>query len=194
VAVLKASNRKNLGRWASDPEQHDNGLNPSWANLDATKRASNGLLVYLRRVTRSSLSIGIGRHHPGLRGLASSYADALAALSLGRHIVGPNRVHCLDSLGVAAFVGVADPQTKIDLATYLLGPLDHEVDLVKTVEIFFANNCVPSETARALNIHRNTLAYRLDKITSLTGLDPRRFEDAVQIRLALTLRSFSTGT
>lgn len=193
VAVLKASNRKNLGRWASDPEEPDIGLNPSWANLDATKRASNALLVYLRKVTHTSLSIGIGRHHPGLRGLASSYADARAALSLGRRIVGANRVHCLDSLGVAAFVGVADERTKIDLATYLLSPLDHEPDLLQTVNAFFAHDCAPSTTAKALNIHRNTLSYRLDKVASLSGLDPRRFEEAVQIRLALTLRSLNAS-
>ena len=43
--------------------------------------------------------------------------------------------------------------------------------------------------ARALGIHRNTLSYRLDKIASLTGLDARRFDAAVQIRLALLLRA-----
>ncbi|WP_369128003.1 helix-turn-helix domain-containing protein [Ligilactobacillus salivarius] len=37
-------------------------------------------------------------------------------------------------------------------------------------------------------MHRNTLNYRLDKIASLIGLDPRRFDEAVQIRLALLLR------
>jgi carbohydrate diacid regulator len=191
VAVLKASNPKNLGQWAKDPEEPEGyaNSNPSWANLDGTKRAANGLLVYLRRVTRRSLSIGIGRYHPGLRGLASSYADARAALSLGRRLVGNNRVHCLDSLGVAAFVGVSDEQTKIDLSTHLLSPLDHEPDLLQTIDGFFANNCVPSATARALCIHRNTLAYRMDKIASLTGLDPRKFEEAVQIRLALTVRA-----
>jgi carbohydrate diacid regulator len=190
VAVLKATNPKNLGQWATDPEEKESfgNSNPSWANLDGTKRAANGLLVYLRRVTRRSLSIGIGRHHPGLRGLASSYADARAALSLGRRLVGSNRVHCLDSLGIAAFVGVADEQTKIDLSTHLLSPLDHEPELLGTIEGFFANNCIPSAAARALCIHRNTLAYRMDKIASLTGLDPRNFEDAVQIRLALTMR------
>jgi carbohydrate diacid regulator len=39
-------------------------------------------------------------------------------------------------------------------------------------------------------IHRNTLAYRLQKVILLTGLDPRRFEDAAQIHVALLLRSF----
>lgn len=104
--------------------------------------------------------------------------------------MGPNQVHCLDSLGIAAFVGVSDERTKVDLATFLLTPLDHEPELLSTVTAFFANDCYPSQTAHALSIHRNTLSYRLDKITSLIGLDPRRFDDAVQIRLALLLRSF----
>ena len=43
-------------------------------------------------------------------------------------------------------------------------------------------------TAKRLCIHRNTLTYRLEKITSLTGLDPRCFDEAVQIRLALLLQ------
>ena len=63
-------------------------------------------------------------------------------------------------------------------------------ELVETLEIFFEQDCCPSQTANALIIHRNTLSYRLDKITSLTGLDVREFDDAVQVRLALLLRSF----
>jgi carbohydrate diacid regulator len=191
VALLKASNRKNMERWAaSDPVEPDATFNPSWANLEAVKRAASALLVYLRSVTHASLSIGIGRYHPGLRGLASSYEDAQAALKLGRRIIGANRVHCLDGLGTASFVGVSDEKTKVDLATFLLGPLEQEPDLIQTLHSFFEHDCSPSVTAAALNVHRNTLAYRLEKIASLIGLDPRKFEEAVQIRLALILRSF----
>lgn len=189
VAVLKASNRKNLTAWVSDSDDPA-PLGPSWANLDALKRAAQALLARLRATTRSPISVGIGRHHPGISGLARSYSDARAALSLGCRFHGANEVHCLDSLGIAAFVGVSDEQTKIDLATYLLSPLDHEPDLLITLDTFFQFDCLPVKTARALGIHRNTLSYRLDKIASLTGLDPRDFDEAVQIRLALLLRSF----
>jgi len=123
--------------------------------------------------------------------LARSYQDARAALSLGRRFHGPSGVHCLDSLGLAAFVGVSDERTKVELATHLLSPLDQEPDLLATLAAFFAANCAPSLTAHHLAIHRNTLSYRLDKITSLTGLDPRCFDDGVQIRVALLLRSLS---
>ncbi|MBW4503035.1 MAG: helix-turn-helix domain-containing protein [Scytonema hyalinum WJT4-NPBG1] len=187
VAVLKASDTKNLGSWANRgdvPEQ----CSSSWANLTALKRAAEALLSRLRADTDASISIGIGRYHPGMRGLAQSYQDARAALSLGCRFRDRNQVHCLDRLGIAAFIGVADEQTKIELATYLLSPLNHEPELLTTLDTFFSENCYPSSTASRLSIHRNTLSYRLDKITSLTGLEPRRFDDAVQIRLALLMR------
>ena len=187
VAVLKASDSKNLENWvdaADDPEP-----GPSWANLAALKRAGRALLTRLRHDTGAVVNIGIGRYHPGLRGLAHSYADARAALSLGRRFQGQNRVHCLDGLGIPAFVGLADERTKVGLATHLLSPLDHEPGLLASLDVFFAEDCCPSAVAARLGIHRNTLGYRLDKVASMTGLDPRRFDDAVQIRLALIVRS-----
>jgi carbohydrate diacid regulator len=191
VAVLKASNTRDLLSWI-EVTGEPGRVGPSWANLTALKRAGTDLLTRLRADTRSDISLGVGRYHPGIAGLARSYQDARAALSLGRRFHGQNQVHCLDGLGIASFVGVSDERTKIDLATYLLSPLDHEPELLQTLRAFFDSDCSPSRTSQVLSIHRNTLSYRLDKIMTLTGLDPRRFDDAVQIRLALALRSLPT--
>lgn len=187
IAVLKASSTQDLNVWAKLEDSPSQSV-PSWANLSALKRAGAALLTRLRCDTKVAISLGIGRHHPGIQGLAKSYQDARAALSLGRRFHGTNQVHCLDELGIAAFVGIADESTKIDLAKHLLSPLDQETDLLTTLDAFFKENCCPSTTANKLSIHRNTLSYRLDKISWLTGLDPRRFDDAMQIRLALLLR------
>lgn len=190
VAVLKASDTRNLHLWVD----RDGDLEPagaSWANLAALKRAGRALLTRLRQDTGSDLAIGIGRYHPGIDGLARSYSDARAAITLGRRFRGDNFVHCLDGLGIAALVGLSDEATKIDLARHLLGPLDHESDLLRTLQAWFEEDCSPSATAHRLGIHRNTLGYRMDKIVTLTGLDPRHFDDAVQIRLALVLRSLA---
>ncbi|SRR5579883_344611 len=190
VAVLKASDTKNLSGWANRrdlPEQ----CSSSWSNLTALKRAARALLTYLQEQTGMSLNVSVGRYHPGIRGLAQSYQDARAALSLGCRFCDRNKVHCLDELGIAAFIGIRDEQTKIELAANLLSPLNHESELLTTLDTFFAENCCSSSTASRLSIHRNTLSYRLDKINLLTGLNPRNFDDAVQIRLALLLRKLS---
>lgn len=191
IAILKASSTHDLEAWA-DADAEAQQPNASWANLSALKRAGEALLVRLRQDTHSSISVGIGRYHPGVAGLARSYEDARAALLLGRRFRGPNQVYCLDGLGAAAFIGISDERTKLDLATHLLSPLDQDRELIETLEVFFAENCSANCAAARLCIHRNTLSYRLDKIMLLTGLDPRRFDDAVQIRLALLTRSLQS--
>jgi carbohydrate diacid regulator len=188
VAILKASSTRDLAPWSSDGGDTDTPA-ASWANLPAQKRAGRALLTWLEQQTGSAVAIGVGRHHAGLAGLARSAQDAQAALSLGRRLGLPGRVYCLDDLGAAAFVGLSDQRTKLELAIRLLSPLDPEPDLLTTLQTFFDQNCCPSTTAHDLAIHRNTLSYRLDKVTSLTGLDPRRFDDAIQMRLALVLRA-----
>lgn len=187
IAVLKASNSRNLDEWVDEPGA-DAPTSPSWSNLAALKRAANDLLTRLMERTGESVSIGIGRYHPGVAGLAASFLDARAALTLGRRLDGPNRAHCLDDLGIGAFVGLEDERTKIGLAHHLLSPLGGEPELLETLDAFFAADCSPALAANRLGIHRNTVAYRLAKVASLTGLDPHRFDDAVQIRLARVLR------
>ena len=54
-----------------------------------------------------------------------------------------------------------------------------------TVFSFFENNLNISETARQLYVHRNTLVYRLEKIQKKTGLDVRRFDDALTFKIAI---------
>jgi len=185
IVVLKASTTQDLDAWATaDGIQQRGGS--SWANLSALKRAGSALLARLRCDTGSAVSIGIGRYHPGIRGLSQSYNDAHIALALGGRL-SSNNLHCLDSLGIAAFVVVSDERTKLDLARHLLAPLAHEPELLRTLDAYFAENCSPSATVQKLGIHRNSLAHRLDKIAILLDLDPRQFEDAVQIRIAMLL-------
>lgn len=188
IAVLKASADCDLADWMSDDDRTRPAA--SWANLNALKRAGTALLTRIRHDTRLPVNIGIGRYHAGIRGLSHSYQDASLAIQLGRRLDGDDRVHCLDCLGVAAFVGVSDPRTKLDLAEHLLRPLDGEAELLRTLEVFFDEDCCPSSTAARLQIHRNTLAYRLERIATLLNLNPRQFDDAVQLRIAMLVRTF----
>ncbi len=187
LAVLKASTSQDLAVWAGG----ENGWpsTPSWANLSALRRAATELVQGLHADISPKISVGIGRYHPGIGGLAHSYEDARLALFLGQRYQPDFQVHSLDQLGIAAFIGIPDEQTKRDLAQHLLSPLDQEPELLETLACYFAEDCSPAACAARIPIHRNTLTYRLEKIASLTGLDPRRFDEAVQIRLALLLRS-----
>lgn len=54
-------------------------------------------------------------------------------------------------------------------------PLDDRDDAI--ILALADNNMRVTETSYALNIHRNTVMYRLEKIKQLTRLDPLNFYD-----------------
>lgn len=62
-------------------------------------------------------------------------------------------------------------------------------ELIKTAEIFFQNNLNISKTSANGFMHRNTLLYRIEKIEKMTGLDIRKFEDAVTMNIILILNN-----
>lgn len=57
--------------------------------------------------------------------------------------------------------------------------------MIETLTSFFENNLNVLKTSKKLNIHRNTLNYRLNSFYEKTNLDPRNFNDAVIIKLML---------
>jgi carbohydrate diacid regulator len=63
----------------------------------------------------------------------------------------------------------------------------NDTEMTNTAEEFLENSLNVSETARKLYLHRNTLTYRLDKIEKSTGLNIRKFSDAVTFRLITIL-------
>ena len=74
---------------------------------------------------------------------------------------------------------------KAELAHQILSPLLSDEQLFKTVQAFLASGLNLTDAAEKLHIHRNTLIYRLDKTKKLIHLDPRHFDDALQIKLGL---------
>ena len=184
IVILKAYNPS-----AGNGTGHSAGASaPRWADLAGLRQTAEGLLSHLRAELNATLTIGLGRSWPELSGLARSYAEAHNVAQLGRRFVGMNRVYSFDSLGLAAFIGEADLALKAELAAHLLAPLAAEPALLETLRAFFVLDGNPGPTAQRLNIHRNTLTYRLDKLTGMTGLDPRRFDDSFQLRAALMLQ------
>ncbi|MBX3000238.1 MAG: helix-turn-helix domain-containing protein [Caldilineaceae bacterium] len=70
--------------------------------------------------------------------------------------------------------------------------LDHDenrnAELVETLEAFFACHGNLSQTAARLHIHRNTLTYRLERISAITRLDLDDPDARFSLQLALKLR------
>ena len=65
-------------------------------------------------------------------------------------------------------------------------------ETLTTINKFFENNLNVSETSRQLYVHRNTLVYRLEKLEKSTGLDIRKFDDALTFKIAMMVVSYMT--
>ncbi|WP_070121246.1 sugar diacid recognition domain-containing protein [Bacillus marinisedimentorum] len=66
----------------------------------------------------------------------------------------------------------------------LLLKKDKKGELAETLEVFIEENGELNETARRLFIHRNTLRYRLNRIEEVTGKDPKKIKDLLELYIA----------
>ena len=145
-------------------------------------------------------SIGIGEYHQGIKGIVRSYREAYRALEIGDKINNTTGIHHISRLGISRLLAEINPEIRKEFMLQILGkknfnPGEKPV-LWKTMEVFFENNLHVTYTAKILYVHRNTLLYRLKKMKDLTGLDPRKFDQALQLYLALKMSQFqinSTG-
>jgi len=135
--------------------------------------------------TRSPITIGVGQYYPDLGGLRKSYQDAKLALGVGTKVWGSGRVYHIKDVGMYITLANTTTERKAELAHQILNPLMRDTQLFTTVQTFLANNLNLTDAATKLHIHRNTLIYRLDKTKKLIALDPRHFDDALQIKLGL---------
>lgn len=151
--------------------------------LEIYRQKSDQMLQNLGK----GLTAGIGGLYFGVEGLMTSYREADTALRLGTKLHEPGKTYYVDDLGLYIVFGGVSSDKQILAAKKILAPLLGDPDLLKTVRGYFAQNLNLTKAAESLHIHRNTLIYRLGKIKELLTLDPEQFEDAVQIKLALTL-------
>lgn len=128
-----------------------------------------------------------------LKDLSKSYKEATMALEVGKIFYAEKNVTSYNRLGIGRLVY----QLPENLCRLFIKEIfgDHEEiafdnELVTTVSTFFENNLNVSETARKLFIHRNTLVYRIEKLEKDTGLDVRRFDDALTLQVALMVCSY----
>lgn len=86
---------------------------------------------------------------------------------------------------IADMVSLQKNDMKAERLAHLLRKND---ELTKTLQIYLNCNLNANETAQQLMIHRNTLHYRLTKIHSLTGKDPKNILQLVELIFLLIYR------
>jgi carbohydrate diacid regulator len=135
--------------------------------------------------------IGVGGIVDSLEKINQSYSQARSALDMMDVLKTSGDVHTYKEYFLIKMLG---DMPKSKLISYLGVLLDGDAksvledeELMQTAEAFLDNNLNTSETSRKIFLHRNTLSYRLDKIEKATGLNLRKFSDAISFRLITIL-------
>ena len=135
--------------------------------------------------------IGVGSKVADFKECAISYKQAVSAVKMGELFSPTSTVFTYKEY---VLIKIFEDLPKYRVKEYLDIMLESEAkeifddeEMIITAEEFFNNNLNASETARKLFMHRNTLTYRLDKINKTTGLDIRKFSDAVTFKIMTIL-------
>ncbi|GAB4586592.1 PucR family transcriptional regulator [Nocardia sp. IFM 10818] len=120
------------------------------------------------------------------------FTEARILAELGRCLDRPHMV-CRRSDLMFEYTVAAGGSARAGLAA-VLAPLDPQPLLAETLEVFVDTGFNQLATARLLNIHRNTVTYRLARVHELTGLDPHRPTDAMTLSAARIARRLESAS
>jgi carbohydrate diacid regulator len=128
-----------------------------------------------------------------LKEVSKSYKEAKMALEVGKIFYMEKPINAYNTLGIGRLIY----QLPINLCRIFMKeifgdniPDDLDEEMLTTVQKFFDNNLNVSETSRQLYVHRNTLVYRIEKLHQSTGLDIRKFDDALTFKIALMVVNY----
>ena len=100
----------------------------------------------------------------------------------------------LRDVALSALIARADPRLAEVLERRIepiLATRHGDRELVETLDVYIRTHGSSAGTAAVLSVHRNTVAYRLDRIRDLTGLDPRRTVELFELFAALRLHQIA---
>jgi carbohydrate diacid regulator len=140
-----------------------------------------------------SVRVACGEPTDQLAHLSQCYKEAQLAMEVGRIFLPDRHVLSYAKLGIGRLIY----QLPLNLCRVFLNEtFEHDVfselddETLLTIRNFFENDLNISETARQLFIHRNTLVYRLEKLQKTTGLDIRKFDEAMTFKIAMMVYDY----
>jgi DNA-binding PucR family transcriptional regulator len=140
-------------------------------------------------------SVGVGNLAESVGELARSHVEARQALRLARRAGTRGGITSYRALGAfRLLLEVQSPDVLRRFVGEVLGPLlkyeeSRETPLLQTLEALAAHRWVRRAAARALGIHVNSMAYRVERIEAISGLKLDEPETRVAVAIALRARA-----
>ena len=132
----------------------------------------------------SILQVAVGKSTPVFQ-VHHSYESALTAINTLTN--GSENFALFDDLTLQLILSsVTDDTRNHFLQKTISGLSTQDLDIIK---VYFSEDMSLIRTCDKLYLHKNTLQYKLNRIHKITGLNPRKFQDAVLLYLAVLLRT-----
>jgi carbohydrate diacid regulator len=166
-------------------------------DLKEINRTAKAIIATLNTELMVKGQIGIGSIVDNVRDIGRSFKEAQTALRIGSIFENDNTIINYNNLGIGRLIyQLPTTLCKLFLKEVFkegsFEALDQET--LFTIQKFFENDLNVSETSRELYVHRNTLVYRLDKIQKITGLDLRKFDDAIIFKVSMLVKKYLEKT
>jgi len=141
------------------------------------------------RAQRIELTIGISTVHRGLGAVPRAYGEAVTAREALSDSPGVKPLNDLTSFEYLITKRDDTARRLIDPAVRRFVEDDLAADRVyiDTLEAYAKANLNAKAAAETLYVHGNTAYYRLDRIAERTGKDLRRFDDVLDLLVAVKL-------
>jgi purine catabolism regulator len=148
------------------------------------------------RAPSGLVAAGISRPTRGLSALREAYREAKDSLSIANELGDLERATYYGDLKLYQLLLALKEHNLEHLRRFYeatLGPLvEHDDrkqgDLLRTLNGFFQANGNLAKAAQDLDVHRNTLVYRLERISELTELDLDDADNRLILHLALKIQ------
>ena len=158
--------------------------------LEKHRQRVQVLLSRMRESSRLGVRIALGHYFPETGGIARSYRTARTTLQVGKQRHPEERAFFYQDLMLPVLLDSLKTGWQADELRRSISRLltqDNNGTFRKTINSWFTHNTQALTTAQALNIHRNTLDYRLRRIEEMTDLSLERFDDRLLLYIALLL-------
>jgi hypothetical protein len=137
-----------------------------------------------------SFCVGIGRRHDGVQGIGRSYAEAQEALDIAISTGVAGRAIGFGDVALDHIVrsSVHSEALLADILTPIREyDQERRANLMATLRAYFDTGFNLTRSAATLNVHPNTVVYRLRRIAELTGRDATDPNDLLLLVLGLKL-------
>ncbi|XJZ26193.1 CdaR family transcriptional regulator [Bacillota bacterium Lsc_1132] len=151
----------------------------------------NVILNWIRGFERFGMPFkaAVGSYYQSQKGVSESYKEATITLNVGKRLHPKKTIYLFDDYKIPVYLA----KSAQNGVTEKIGRHYHQLkqndlkngELIETLLVYIEENGDIQATTQKLFIHRNTLRYRLERIAEITGKDPNKLKDLLELYLSI---------